>query len=83
MRIIRISGCHDCDKRGIAVGNNGGKALFPKYWCPKLNTNIMIHFKNKTLPSNCPLEEVEWSGEVLHNCEYLFIDTDKKAGSVK
>ncbi|KKK64349.1 hypothetical protein LCGC14_2985080 [marine sediment metagenome] len=47
MRIIRISGCHDCDPY-----KNYGT------YCGK-DRAISIHYHvfHKTLPDNCPLEE--------------------------
>ncbi len=61
-RIIKVTGCHDCDKRGICIDamfkGEGDKALYPKYWCPELHINIMSHFKNKTIPGNCPLDKL-------------------------
>ncbi len=59
MRIIRVSGCHDCPPdnklmvldeylgcKKIAIGERGGFYL-----------NIEKYMESKTLPDNCPLEE--------------------------
>jgi hypothetical protein len=62
-KYIKITGCHDCDKRGICVNaENPKKALFPKYWCPLLNMNVMKYVDSKTIHPDCPLDDYEEQG---------------------
>lgn len=49
MRIIRVSGCHDCPYRAWTI-----KSIV--YHCDKLKSDVVTNTWD-TLPDNCPLEE--------------------------
>ena len=54
MKTIRVSGCHDCDKKY----SRGKKEDYTFEWfCPILDIEITIYIVLKKLPYNCPLEE--------------------------
>jgi hypothetical protein len=57
MRIIRVSGCHDCEPYAKWANLDDRICLHPKR--PDGLSDINSFVKNKTLPDNCPLEEVE------------------------
>ncbi len=48
MRIIRVTGCHDCDKK---------KESRAGWKCPILNIMVTKYFRDESLPDNCPLEK--------------------------
>ncbi len=52
MKIIRIKNCYLCPFHGLCVMG---------YWCTKTyeRRSIEEHYKNKTLPDWCPLEDEE------------------------
>jgi len=54
-KIIRVTGCHDCDKCRDLIGESmrcyNDEDSF-------VNVGVITdHYKNKTLPYNCPLED--------------------------
>lgn len=62
-RIIRVNGCHECDKKGSSQQFLKSGGITTLYWCPFPNIVTDDHVTdfviNKTLPDNCPLEKVE------------------------
>ncbi len=53
MRIIRVSSCAGCDPYG-----KGTYCRHPKF--VGIGMVIDVHVNTKTLPENCPLEEVQY-----------------------
>ncbi len=55
MKIIRVNGCHDCGAYAEDVGVCGVRCNHPdtpNYY------NVTEYYYSKTLPDNCPLEEI-------------------------
>ncbi len=60
MKIIRINSCSDCDrKRRMPTSKQWGYSPNTFVWiCNKLEKDIDNHVMKKTLPDNCPLEDM-------------------------
>ncbi len=73
MKIIKVSGCHDCDPY-----KNYGT------YCGKDNT-ISIHYYvfHKTLPDDCPLEELEEEKANTISSNFSYVGRSKIDGRVK
>ena len=55
MRIIRVNGCHECLSCRAIIGDRMG-CYHNEDTHVELG-EITLHFINKTLPDNCPLEK--------------------------
>ncbi len=55
VRIIRVSGCHDCwhCKSSFMVND---------FYCKKIKMSVDKYVETKTLPDNCPLEKIPKTG---------------------
>lgn len=53
-KVIKISGCHQCPYETIKE-----ICSYPasEYREPVTGDEVKLHYENKTLPDNCPLEE--------------------------
>lgn len=72
MRIIRVSGCHDCDrcdKDTLTCNEMILKANIDKDYVLIDWGHITKYYRTKTLPNNCPLEEVD--GVILSGSKHL------------
>ena len=61
MKIICVSGCHDCDKKGSSQQFVKGGGIMDIYYCPFPNVvpdnRVTEYVNTKTLPDECPLED--------------------------
>lgn len=58
MKIIRISGCHDCPLRAyLQDPADPSKGITECYSDDTPETVVTEHERNKTLPDNCPLDD--------------------------
>ncbi len=55
VKIIRVSGCHDCPYCRFDGEAKGAIDCYYCYWAT--STKVDSYMKKATLPDNCPLEE--------------------------
>jgi len=53
-KIIRVSGCHDCDKAQWFRDEQ-------EYQCHLLSEDVTEYYRGKTLPDDCPLEDDKYA----------------------
>lgn len=86
MKVIRVTGCHDCDKKYVMKGTYPLK-VFCHHPDIKSDNDIVDYYMSKTLPDNCPLDEIpEYLGKEIIRlalCKNNSVETILKSGSAK